>query len=187
MQDESQRGNAFNRPLESVPGGSRGHAADRPPGDCSSSTSDRLTASVPALSRRRFLAVPVMIVATGVAESLLRRLPLAAAAPASRSVHPQPRPGITAANILPPDALSTDKARRLYDLAREIPEVLDGIHCYCECDGDPMNHRSLLSCFESDQAAGCYACGKEARLVHRLHRDGKSLAEIRAAVDREFA
>ena len=148
---------------------------------------DGTPASGPVFSRRRVLAVPVMVVAAGVAESLLRRVPLAAAEAARRSVHPDPRPGITAANILPPASLRTEKARKVYDLAREIPEILDGIHCYCECDGDPMNHRSLLSCFESDQAAGCYACGKEARLVHRLHREGKSLAEIRRAVDREFA
>lgn len=50
-----------------------------------------------------------------------------------------------------------------------------------------MNHRSLLSCFESDQAAGCYACGSEARLVHKLHGEGETLEEIREAVDRKFA
>ena len=175
MQDESPRRDALGGPQASTTGAPHGRAFGQP------------AAPAPAVSRRRFLAVPAMIVAAGIAESLLRRLPLAAAEAARRSVHPEPRPGITAANILPPDALSTEKARKLYDLAREIPEVLDGVHCYCECDGDPMNHRSLLSCFESDQAAGCYACGKEAKLVHRLHRDGRSLADIRKAVDREFA
>ena len=175
MQDESPRSGVSDGARAPVTGASHGRDSEQP------------AVALPALSRRHFLAVPAMIVAAGVAESLLRRLPLAAAEAVRRSVHPEPRPGITAANILPPDVLSTEKARKLYDLAREIPEILDGIHCYCECDGDPMNHRSLLSCFESDQAAGCYACGKEARLVHRLHREGRSLAEIRTAVDREFA
>ena len=143
-------------------------------------------APAPALSRRRFLFVPVALAAVGVAEALSARL-AAAAGRLPASVHPEPRPGVTAERILAADELNTEKAKKLYAQAREIPEVLDGIHCYCECHDDPMNHRSLLSCFESDQAAGCYACGTEARLVHKLHGEGKSLAEIRDAVDRKFA
>ncbi len=144
-------------------------------------------ASLPkALSRRRFLIAPVALAAAGILGSLAARLANAAALlPAS--VHPEPRPGVTADRILAADQLKTDKARKLYDQAREIPGVLDGLHCYCECHDDPMNHRSLLSCFESDQAAGCYACGSEARLVHKLHGEGKTLAEIREAVDKKFA
>ena len=50
-----------------------------------------------------------------------------------------------------------------------------------------LDHRSLLSCFESRQAIGCMACREEAELVVRLARDGKTLEEIRLAVDKEFA
>ena len=137
------------------------------------------------VSRRRFLILPAAIAAIGILESVRARI-ASAAARLPRSVHPEPRPGVTADKILAPDLLKTDKARKLYDQAREIPGVLDGIHCYCDCHDDPMNHRSLLSCFESDQAAGCYACGAEARLVHELHGEGRTLADIRSAVDRKF-
>jgi hypothetical protein len=100
--------------------------------------------------------------------------------------HPDPRPGITAAHVLDPAQFKAKpRVAELYTIAHEIPELLDGIHCYCECH-DAMSHRSLLSCFESDQPAGCYTCGSEARLVHRLHGDGKTLTEIRAACDRKF-
>lgn len=150
-----------------------------------SGDSDAMTAAA-SISRRRFLAVPVALAAAGIAGSLTARLAAATSVLPGGTVHPEPRPGITAERILAPDVLKSDKARKLYDLAREIPEVLDGIHCHCECDGPPMHHRSLLSCFESDQAAGCYACGAEARLVHRLHGEGKTLAQIRAAVDKKF-
>ncbi len=141
-------------------------------------------ASAVLMPRRRFLAIA--IAATGIAGSVTARLSAAATLLPGRTLHPDPRPGITAEKILPASALKTDKARMLYDLAREIPEVLDGLHCYCDCHDDPMNHRSLLSCFESDQAAGCYPCGGEARLVHKLHAEGKTLAKIRAAVDKKF-
>ena len=49
-----------------------------------------------------------------------------------------------------------------------------------------MGHRSLLSCFESDRAIGCLGCREEARIVARMARAGKSLADIRAAVDRKW-
>lgn len=49
-----------------------------------------------------------------------------------------------------------------------------------------MGHRSLLSCFESDQAIGCLGCREEARIVAGMARAGKSLADIRAAVDRKW-
>ncbi len=138
------------------------------------------------LSRRRFLLVPAGLAAAGILASIGARV-ASAAARLKDSAHPDPRPGVTAERILANDELKTEKAKKLYDQAREIPEVLDGIHCYCECHDDPMNHRSLLSCFESDQAAGCYACGTEARLVYKLHGEGKTLAEIREAVDKKFA
>ena len=100
--------------------------------------------------------------------------------------HPDPRPGITADNVLPESELGTK--RRVIDAyasARAHPEIFDGVYCACRCD-KTMNHRSLLSCFESRQAIGCMACREQGELVGRLARDGKSLDEIRLAVDKEF-
>ena len=76
-------------------------------------------------------------------------------------------------------------AREAYAAARAHPEIFDGVFCACECH-ENMNHRSLLSCFESRQAIGCAACREEGELVGRLGRDGKTLDEIRRAVDEEF-
>jgi hypothetical protein len=145
--------------------------------------------SPPSISRRGFLLLPAGLILLRAAEAFAAPLAVASARSTRRPTvkHPDPRPGITAARVLPADRFPDDeKAARLYDMAREIPEVLDGLYCHCDCDGPPMNHRSLLSCFESDQAAGCYACGAEARLAYRLHREGKDLAEIRRRVDQRF-
>jgi len=38
------------------------------------------------------------------------------------------------------------KARLAYQVAREIPDVLDQLRCYCECDRY-YGHTSLLSCY----------------------------------------
>jgi hypothetical protein len=100
--------------------------------------------------------------------------------------HPDPRPGITGENVLPESELGDERrVREAYAAARTHPEVFDGVYCACRCD-ESMNHRSLLSCFESRQAIGCLACREQAELVGKLAREGKTLEEIRLAVDKEF-
>ena len=145
-------------------------------------------------SRRQFLMMPVLAGAVrfdGVLRTLIPRGPV---------THPDPRPGITSEKVLSAAAyakevrkLEKDDARYekvlkkvtlAYEHAREIPEVLDGLLCFCGCDS--YGHRSLLSCYEVVQAVGCWSCKDEAELAYKLHREGKSLDEIRAAVDRKF-
>ena len=49
-------------------------------------------------------------------------------------------------------ALFVGKARAAHQVAREIPDVLDRLYCYCECDKH-AGHKSLLSCFTDGHAA----------------------------------
>lgn len=44
------------------------------------------------------------------------------------------------------------KARITHEIAREIPDVLDQLYCYCECDKH-FGHKSLLSCYTDGHAA----------------------------------
>jgi hypothetical protein len=44
------------------------------------------------------------------------------------------------------------KAARAHQVAREIPDVLDRLYCYCECDKH-LGHKSLLSCYTDSHAA----------------------------------
>jgi len=103
-----------------------------------------------------------------------------------RVAHPDPRPGITGERVLRTDSTRM-KARiaEMYDMAREIPQIFDGLYCYCHCH-DSQKHRSLLTCFESEQPTGCYGCGAEARLAYEEFKAGKSLDQIRAACDKKF-
>lgn len=44
--------------------------------------------------------------------------------------------------------------RRAYEVAHEIPWVLDSIYCYCRCKENPnVRHISLLSCYTDLHAA----------------------------------
>ena len=42
--------------------------------------------------------------------------------------------------------------RMAYEVAREIPEVLDELYCYCRCQ-ENFGHKNLLSCFVDTHAS----------------------------------
>ena len=74
----------------------------------------------------------------------------------------------------------------LFDQVREIPQIVDGIRCQCGC-AELEGYYSLLSCYEGTaMAKHCQVCQGQARLAHRLHKDGKSLDQIREAIDARF-
>ena len=101
--------------------------------------------------------------------------------------HPDPRPGIDASKVLKSAQIRHPIAVPVFDQVREIPQIIDGIRCYCGCAENAGNY-SLLSCFEGEgMAQHCAVCQGQARLVHRLHREGWSLAGIRTAIDAQFA
>ncbi len=121
---------------------------------------------------------------------LLALLPLAMLNLATRrfTVHPKPRPGITSARVLKAEQLEGASADvvRIFDMVREIPQVIDGIYCHCGC-AELDGSYSLLSCYEGDgMAQACQVCRGEGRMAFELHGKGKKLDEIRAAIDRNF-
>lgn len=102
------------------------------------------------------------------------------------SAHPTPRPGITAAKVLPISFVPrTPGSGEAYAAARDAAETLDGVYCHCDCSKH-AGHRSLLTCFESDHGAYCDVCMGEAIVAHGMAQQGRSLDEIRTAIDRQF-
>jgi hypothetical protein len=106
----------------------------------------------------------------------------------SAGKHPTPRAGIDASKVLKREQLTEHpSAEPVFAMVRKIPHVVDGIHCHCGCAELPEFY-SLLSCFEADgMAQHCVICRGEASLVFRMHEQGKSLDQIRAAVDKQFS
>ncbi len=74
---------------------------------------------------------------------------------------------------------------RAYRVAKEIPQVLDSLYCYCQCERN-IGHKSLLSCYTDQHAAYCDICQNEALRAYELYKDGKDTVTIRKAIDREF-
>ena len=133
------------------------------------------------LDRRRFIALVLSglgwaFPGSGALFAMGRRVP--------RATHPTPRPGITSAKVLTAGQLEdSPQVIPVFDAVRAIPEVVDGIRCKCGC-ADLEGFYSLLSCYEDQgMARHCPICQGEGRMVARLHKEGKTLDEIRQAVD----
>ena len=148
------------------------------------------------LSRRAFIATGLGALATLLASAAVARAHSPACGERSGDSHPEshpephpePRPGITGANVSTPEQLAdVPTLIPLFDSVRAIPQIADGIRCRCGC-ADLPGYRSLLSCYEGANAMAreCRTCQAQGRLAARLDKSGKSLDEIRAAIDRKF-
>jgi hypothetical protein len=71
----------------------------------------------------------------------------------------------------------------VYQEAIKIGSILYQLPCYCRCDRS-LGHTSLRSCYEGVHGTECSTCAKEAFLAYQMNRQGKSVAEIRAAINR---
>jgi hypothetical protein len=101
--------------------------------------------------------------------------------------HPTPRPGIDASHVLKADQLkASPDAISAFDQVRQIPEIVDGIRCHCGCAKE-TGFYSLLSCYEGEgMARDCHICQGQGRMAFRMHSAGKSLAQIRDAIDAKY-
>ena len=68
------------------------------------------------------------------------------------------------------------KAREAYAAAKEIPDTLAQLPCYCYCD-KAFGHKSLHTCFVDDHASQCAVCVDEALLAYRLQKEEKKTPE----------
>jgi len=110
-----------------------------------------------------------------------------ASKPGGAGHHPTPRSGVTAENVIPAVRYaSVPRIEKVYREVSRVPEAVDGVYCYCHCM-ENMGHYSLLTCFESDHAAGCDVCLSEGDLVYRMTQQGRSLDQVRQAIDRTFS
>ena len=86
--------------------------------------------------------------------------------------------------------LSPDKftgiTRAAYQAAKEIPQIIAQMPCYCHCDRS-LGHKSLHSCFEDNRAANCATCIQEALRAYALQKQGLSAETIRERIIDEFS
>jgi hypothetical protein len=79
-----------------------------------------------------------------------------------------------------------------YAYALDHPQVIRWMPCYCGCGG--MGHRSNLDCYLKpgtrtafeEHASYCEICVKTTLLAKKMLAEGRSLMEIRIAVDQTY-
>jgi hypothetical protein len=92
----------------------------------------------------------------------------------------------------PPDVI-----RAAYTFAAEHPEVLSFVPCFCGCEA--AGHKGNHDCFVRERAANgdvvawdehgteCTVCIDVATRARQLFAEGKSVADIRATVEKDYA
>jgi hypothetical protein len=79
------------------------------------------------------------------------------------------------------------EAKPAYEIARKYPKTLDALHCFCECQESMVHrHKTLLTCFTSEHAAGCGICMREAKLAGELKDKGLPDDQIENTVESVF-
>lgn len=94
------------------------------------------------------------------------------------------RGGETRATLSPLNYTGT--TAMAYQAAKEIPEILDSMYCYCDCKKH-FGHKSLLTCYVDEHAVNCDICIEEALMAYDLHKQGLDVVSIRDAVDKKFS
>jgi len=78
--------------------------------------------------------------------------------------------------------LFTGNKRLAYQVAKEIPQTLAQLPCYCHCDMS-IGHKSLQSCFVTEHGESCGICIDEALMAYQLEkRDKLPISEIRQRI-----
>ncbi len=140
------------------------------------------------MNKKLIIAVLVLVAAGFIAVKYLRSSQsgkrTASSLSSSTSQPELPGPANNTAAIIPayyesppsslPPTLAPEKfpgkQRAAYQAAKDIPQTLAQLPCYCHCDRG-MGHKSLHSCFEDDHAAHCDVCTNEALLAYRLQKE----------------
>jgi hypothetical protein len=82
-------------------------------------------------------------------------------------------------------ALFVGNVAKAYNLAGQNRELLDSMHCYCNCKKN-LGHKSLLSCYVDKHAAECKICMDQAFYADSSFQAGNDIAQVRLAVDKKF-
>jgi uncharacterized protein with PCYCGC motif len=79
----------------------------------------------------------------------------------------------------------TGNVQIAYRAAKEIPQTLAQLPCYCHCDMS-KGHKSLHSCFEDQHGESCGICIGEAVMAYNLERQGFTAEQIREQITQAY-
>ena len=77
------------------------------------------------------------------------------------------------------------KTRAAYEAAKEVPEVLAQLPCYCGCMSG-FGHRNNLDCFHDEHGVECTMCQSIALDARSMFEDGLEIARIRQTIKERY-
>jgi hypothetical protein len=92
-----------------------------------------------------------------------------------------PRP-----ETLNPNTFADPEVRDAYQAAKDAPEVLEHLACYCGCFRE-ANHRNNLDCFKDMHGTQCALCRAIAIEGRRERGQGIPIEQIKHNVDEKWA
>ncbi len=102
---------------------------------------------------KRILIIALMALGMAIMTQGFLSPPQAAAASNAAHIDESLRMGETHPT-LDPRLFRDPLVRQAYQVARDIPWVLDSIYCFCYCKESPaFRHKSLLSCYVDNHAS----------------------------------
>jgi hypothetical protein len=121
------------------------------------------------------LIVGAVVLAAGIIWYSLRPTPVV-----QREVLPKP-------NVVTVDpAKFTGKTGLAYAVAKEIPEVLAQLPCYCGCMSG-HGHKSNLDCFRDEHGVECSMCQDIALDARNMWEDGVEIVRIREKIKEKYS
>jgi hypothetical protein len=91
-----------------------------------------------------------------------------------------------AAGVLSPALFTDEKARAAYQTAKDIPEVLEQLPCFCGCMMN-MGHKNNLFCFMDQHGSVCDICEDIALDARKMHDQGLPIAQIQENIRDKYA
>jgi hypothetical protein len=95
--------------------------------------------------------------------------------------------GAKLVHTMDPSYFSKDpKAQAAYQVAKDMPEVLAELPCFCGCM-TALGHESNLFCFRDEHGSGCNICEDVALEARDLHQKGLTIEKIKETIRQHFA
>src|SRR5262245_17091549 len=93
---------------------------------------------------------------------------------------------LKSADVLSPTLFSDEKTRAAYQTAKDIPEVLEQLPCFCGCMSS-FGHKNNLFCFKDQHGSGCNLCQDIALDARKMHDQGMSIAQIQENIKNKYS
>ena len=94
--------------------------------------------------------------------------------------------GAKLVTTMAPSYFSRDpKARAAYQVAKDIPEVLAELPCFCGCMST-FGHESNLFCFRDEHGSACSICEDIALEARDMNSKGLSIDRIKQAIRERY-